>query len=39
MAEERKTLDAMLNEQKNTEITKNGAAPQKGKSASVESQR
>ena len=38
MAEERKTVDAMLNEQKEQKSAKkNGAAPQKGKNASVES--
>ena len=38
MAEERKTVDAMLNEQKEQKsVKKNGAAPQKGKNASVES--
>ena len=38
MAEERKTVDAMLNEQKEQKFAKkNGAAPQKGKNASVES--
>ena len=38
MAEERKTVDAVLNEQKEQKSAKkNGAAPQKGKNASVES--
>lgn len=38
MAEKRKTVDAMLNEQKEQKSAKkNGAAPQKGKNASVES--
>ena len=38
MVEERKTVDAMLNEQKEQKSAKkNGAAPQKGKNASVES--
>ena len=38
MVEERKTVDAMLNEQKEQKSAKkNGAAHQKGKNASVES--